>query len=165
MLERLTLIRHAKAIPGTLSQLDVQRSLTAHGAREAFNLGMELRAQELAPDVIICSMAARTRETLAHITGGYENPIAPVVYSEKLYQATAEELLEEAKAAGKKHVMLIGHNPAMVDLMMQLVQSTLSVPDGFVSGYFPTCMCVSFDMAAEEPKLDVLVATRQLQAA
>lgn len=142
MLQRLTLIRHAKALPGTLAEPDALRALAPQGVKEAYGLGTQLRRQAFTADVILCSTATRTRETLTHMTGGYEKPIAPVHYISRLYQASAEEVLEEAVLAGVEHVVIIGHNPSMVELVSRLAgEQTVK---GFQLGHFATCSLASF---------------------
>ncbi len=150
MLERLTLIRHAKAVPGTLTEADKARALTPQGTKDAYNLGTVLRRRDFTADVILCSTAVRTRETLTHITGGYEKPIAPVQYLDTLYHASAERILEVAELCGEKYVVIIGHNPGISDLATRLAGQTEQLPKGFEPGHFATASCASFNILTKE---------------
>ena len=59
----LIVLRHAKAASG-LGIPDIDRTLTDRGRRNATAAGAWLRANDLVPDRVLCSIAARTRETL-----------------------------------------------------------------------------------------------------
>src|SRR5690606_32103833 len=106
---RLILVRHAKAVEEEVGG-DHARTLSPRGREDAAALGSWLAAEGLVPDQVFCSTAARTRETLALIGAQW-----PTVFSDKLYLATAGEILSHAAAAedAATTVMLVGHNPGM----------------------------------------------------
>ncbi len=58
------LLRHAKSSWGAPTLSDHERPLSPRGERAAAAMGMYLARSEPAPDVILCSSARRTRETL-----------------------------------------------------------------------------------------------------
>ena len=102
---QLYLVRHADATPGDPDEL---RSLSDEGHEQARELGERLRAQGVAPDVVLTSPLLRARETaevLARATGAtYETDarLAP--------GATAETLREAVSGRGE-HVVAVGHQP------------------------------------------------------
>ncbi|GLQ05102.1 SixA phosphatase family protein [Sneathiella chinensis] len=123
---RLTLLRHAKSSWEDLSLGDIDRPLAPRGKRDAVTMGKFLLQQELAPELVICSPALRTRETLARL-----HPFMPkdveVRFDKMVYSAgmgsgliTLAKGLEDAV----RHVMIIGHNPTMHELALSLVDWT-----------------------------------------
>jgi phosphohistidine phosphatase len=76
-----------------------------------------LEAEEIRPELVLCSSALRTRETLARILPGL-GPELTVRIESALYSFEAEQLLQRLREApgGVGSVMVIGHNPAMQEL-------------------------------------------------
>ena len=69
MRRRLVLIRHARAQDRNAAG-DHERTLTDGGRLDARELGRWLAGQDLAPDQVIVSTAARARQTLAEVLQG-----------------------------------------------------------------------------------------------
>lgn len=117
----LYLLRHAKAGWDTQALSDHDRPLTSRGQRAARRLAEHLRAEHIAPDVVLCSSSARTRETLKLISGGLAEE-ARVVIESGLYGATAGELLARLRAVDAEldSVMVIGHQPGIQQLAESL---------------------------------------------
>jgi phosphohistidine phosphatase len=124
-MKTLCLLRHAKAGrigPGA----DIDRPLTARGRAACATMAAHLLAGDLAPDLVLCSPAARTRETLHHIldeTGW----APPVEYPAALYPGAAERVLEQIGMADDAvaRLLVVGHNPGI-----QLLALALTGPDG-----------------------------------
>jgi phosphohistidine phosphatase len=126
----LVLLRHAKAeTPGDM--LDVDRHLTARGEADAVAAGNWLAEQGLHPDLVLCSPAARTRQTwhgvavgLGRDTAGAAAP--DVRYEPGLYAGGRTEVVDLLRAVpdAVATVLVIGHNPTMSDI------SLLLRPDG-----------------------------------
>ncbi len=66
----------------------------------------------LRPDLILCSTALRTRQTLAPIVAGLAAPAPPISLSKELYLASEDVLLAQFRMVGDDAatVLLIGHN-------------------------------------------------------
>ncbi|HZT10782.1 MAG TPA: histidine phosphatase family protein, partial [Actinomycetota bacterium] len=64
---RLWLLRHAKSSWDDPDMEDVDRPLAPRGARAADRMRDYLDAEEIRPELVLCSSALRTRETLARI--------------------------------------------------------------------------------------------------
>ena len=80
-----------------------------------------MRAEGIAPALVLCSAAMRARETLDGIAPALgDGP--EVAFEDDLYGASAEELLERLRRIPDTvpSAMLIGHNPAMQDLALEL---------------------------------------------
>jgi len=109
----LVILRHAKAAnPDGVA--DVQRPLTRRGQLDAAAAGRWLTDHGIAPDVVLCSPARRTRETWHGVAGGLAK--APgVAYLENLYAADVDDLLIAVSEVDddSSTALLIGHNPAV----------------------------------------------------
>ncbi|RKN03925.1 SixA phosphatase family protein [Streptomyces radicis] len=109
---RIVLLRHAKAdwpqVP------DHERPLAERGRKDAPAAGRWLAGAGVAPDLTLCSTAARARETWKLFAP--ELPERPrTVYDERLYEATLGELIAVINGTDDavKDLMLVGHNPAV----------------------------------------------------
>ncbi|RFU42380.1 histidine phosphatase family protein [Actinomadura logoneensis] len=124
----LIVLRHAKAEDG-FGKADADRELTARGRADASAAGDRLRADGLAPDLVLCSPTVRTRQTLDEL--GLETDVR---FEPLIYANDAEELLELVRETGDEvdTLLLVGHNPSVHQLVHDLA------PDGAPAG-FPTC--------------------------
>jgi len=132
---RLILLRHAKSEWGDAGQEDVDRVLAQRGRRDAPRIGDWLRALGDAPDRILVSAAARTRETWA-LTGLDGAP----EFREDLYLATPGTILSVLPAEGC--VLVLGHNPGLGVAAMRFAADP---PDDEDFRRFPTCACAVLD--------------------
>ena len=114
-MKRLYLLRHAKSSWDDPELADHERPLSARGRRAADAIGNHLREHGIEPELVLCSSAARTRETLARI--GLSGEV-----ERDLYGASANELLARVRELppGVESALLIGHNPGMHDLALAL---------------------------------------------
>ncbi len=114
---RITLIRHAKAEDEGAVQ-DHLRRLNPRGLAEAAALGDWIRQEKAQPELIICSTAQRTRETLAALEIGN----VPTILSDKAYLASAGELLSLLQEVDDAvmHVGIVAHNPGLHQLAATL---------------------------------------------
>lgn len=142
---RITLLRHAKAVPDERGD-DHGRVLAPQGREAAVALGDWLRENHLMPDLVLCSTAARTRETL-----GALHEILPTELHKSLYLASAGDMLALLNKADDavKHIMLIGHNPGMHALAATLAGQFVRDADSDAMVHrFPTCGLVSLTVEA-----------------
>jgi phosphohistidine phosphatase len=120
MTRSLVLLRHAKsAWPDDVP--DHERPLASRGRRDAPVAGRWLRATGSRPDQVICSTAQRTRETWQLAAAELGAP-PPVSYDDRVYGATAAELLDLARQAGPEvqSLLFVGHDPGLHDLAVGL---------------------------------------------
>ena len=82
-----------------------------------------LRSEVPRPDLVLCSPALRTRETLERMSNALGD--AEVVVDDELYGADGDELLERLRAVDERFetVAVIGHNPGIHDLAITLAGS------------------------------------------
>jgi phosphohistidine phosphatase len=132
----LLLLRHAKSdYPEGVADHD--RPLAPRGVREAGLAGDWLRAHAPAVGAVLCSTAARTRETLARTRID-----APVQFSDRLYDATPGAVIEEINNVDPdvETLLVIGHEPAMSQVALGLATEEGSNPTAAegISTKFPT---------------------------
>ena len=133
MHKRLVIVRHAKSSWADPDLADHDRPLNGRGRRAATAVGRHLRAAGLVPDLVLCSSATRTRETLAR----FDLPAAVEVRVEDpLYGADAASLLDRLRSVPDTigSVLVLGHNPAVEDLVAGLVADRRTVPERFPTG-------------------------------
>mgnify|MGYP005841233771 CR=1 FL=1 len=128
---RLLLLRHAKSDWSEGGTDDHERPLNARGRDAAARIGRYLKAHGLVPDMIVCSTARRTVETLMLALA--EVGQAPeVFYDRALYLAAPERMLEVALAhaharagadAAPSTLMIVGHNPGTEILATALARA------------------------------------------
>jgi phosphohistidine phosphatase len=117
-MKTLLILRHAKSSWKDDSLADHERPLNKRGQKDAARMGELLRTEGLQPDLILCSSAVRASETarLAIEASGYASEIE---YRDDLYAfepgAYLNALLKLADTCDM--VMLIGHNPALEELL------------------------------------------------
>ena len=114
-------MRHAQAAPAADSAADFGRPLTPAGRAAATSAAMRLLQQHGAPDLVLCSPAARTTataEAVRPVLGG-----STALQSDaRIYLASAGMLLQvlaECPDAARR-VLLIAHNPAVSQLAARL---------------------------------------------
>ena len=118
---RLLLLRHSKTERPEPGQRDRERKLTERGRSDAPVVGAYMARHHLIPDFVLVSPAMRTRETWALVAGAFSS--APQVLSEpRIYNATGDTLADIIREAGDAStLLLVGHNPGLHDLALQLI--------------------------------------------
>lgn len=119
-MRRLILFRHAKAEPRAPGGQDIDRALTANGARDAAIMGAVLARAGLAPDLALVSPALRARQTWDGARAFF--PGAAMQARDGLFNATPEEVAAELEVgtAGVGTVVVVGHNPSLQELAVSL---------------------------------------------
>lgn len=121
-MKTLTLLRHAKSSWDDLVQRDFDRPLNGRGCRAGACIGTYIRDHDLHFDAIIASPAMRVRETIASVEEGCGRPLGHVTYDEAIYMASADTLLDLVRRTPDEQarLFLIGHNPGLEDLVLDL---------------------------------------------
>lgn len=124
----LLILRHGKAAPEGAGS-DHARPLTKQGKRAAEVVGKLLRDDDLLPDRIISSNAARAFDTARRVAkaAGLTNEIAERA---DLYLAEPDAYLKvlRAEARDAQRVLLVGHNPGLEALALLLTGEPTSLP-------------------------------------
>jgi phosphohistidine phosphatase len=145
-MDRLILFRHGRADPDSESGDDFDRRLARRGAEETAEMGAHLASLGFTPQVVLVSPAARTRETWAAMQDIF--PGADARFEDHLYHAdsgTIRAAVETALAAHRT-VMVVGHNPGLQELTVQLLQEG-GAPLGLIGRAqrnFPTAAAAVF---------------------
>jgi phosphohistidine phosphatase len=149
--KRLFLLRHAKSSWDDAVRADFDRPLNGRGRRAALGMAEWLATRNLAPDLILCSAAKRTRETLATVRAAL-GPKAEVAIERRLYLAEEDALAARLAELDDlpqppDAVMIIGHNPGLGDLALRLIPRDQAETRRRIATKFPTCAFVdlSFD--------------------
>jgi phosphohistidine phosphatase len=144
----LLVLRHAKAVH-VEGIADPDRELTGRGRRDAAAVGGWLRESGLLPDRVLCSSSARTRQTWQEVSAalGPEAGLAAVSFESRLYDAGVGQLLDAVRDvdASMRTVLLVGHNPAVHDLVVGLT--------GAAGLSFPACALAVLNVTGGWPGL------------
>lgn len=121
-MKSLYLLRHAKSSWRDLSLGDHDRPLNKRGKKASGFMGKYIARNLTKPDLILCSTARRTRDTLT-LLQEYLSPNIPVQYDENLYMASPPLLLQALHNldGGIGTVMMISHNPGLEMLAAGLI--------------------------------------------
>lgn len=146
----LTLFRHAKSSWDHANLTDFDRPLNERGEHDALIMGRYLAEHKLIPDLVMCSAARRTRQTLDLASADW--PVKPLTeYSEALYLATTDTMLGLLRnlEGHPAHVMIIGHNPGMHSFAMNMAGTGEADARYALSSKYPTAAIASITFDAE----------------
>jgi phosphohistidine phosphatase len=148
-MKMLLLLRHAKSSWEHEDLPDHDRPLAPRGRKAAKRMAKHLRAEGISPSLVLCSSARRTRETLERIEPGGD-----VRVERELYGASASALLERVRRVPDEteSVMLIGHNPAVQELALELAADGDRLAD--MERKFPTCALATLSVPGVWSQLD-----------
>lgn len=157
----LVVVRHARAEAPEAGGPDHARSLTDRGVRDARELGQWLKQQGVHPDVVLCSPAARTRETWAGITEGSGYGTL-VEHDQRIYNAGIDGLLAVLREVDDKRrtVVLLGHAPGMPWLAAALTEGAADLPN-FEDVFRPSGCAV---LSIEVPWSELAAGTAAVEA-
>jgi phosphohistidine phosphatase len=117
----LSLLRHAKSSWDDSSLDDYERPLNKRGEAAAPQMGAFMAQHGLAPDLVLCSSAVRARQTLDLVLPRLaDRPQA--IYEDGFYLAAPSVMLARLHKVDAKarHVMIVGHDPGMQGLALEL---------------------------------------------
>jgi phosphohistidine phosphatase len=149
-MRKLTLLRHAKSSWSDRTRADIDRPLTSKGRKGALKIGTYIEQHKIFPDLILCSPSRRTRETLAQIEpflpDGTEVRIEKSIYS----AGTGAGLISYLKSSAieEGHVMIIGHNPTMQQMALNLAEPSADNNYHLIERKYPTAALtqIKFDI-------------------
>jgi phosphohistidine phosphatase len=165
---RIHLLRHAKSSWDDEALSDHERPLAPRGVKAAARLARWLRESDVRPELVLCSGAVRTQETLARVEAALGSP--RVVVADSLYAASADTLADRLRRvpAPVREVMLVGHNPGLADLCLFLARPSAErdrVGDKLPTGALVTLETTSAwaDLGPECAAIARLVLPRELR--
>jgi phosphohistidine phosphatase len=117
----LYLLRHAKSSWKDASLRDFDRPLKGRGRDAAKQIGKRLASEKPPPVLVVCSPAARTRET-AEIVLKQAGLKVDVNFVQRIYEASLRDLLHVVSEIpdDKEVVIMVGHNPGFEELVAYL---------------------------------------------
>jgi len=142
--KRLHLLRHAKSSMRERAE-DHERPLNRRGRDTARRVGKHLPAVAGPLDLVLCSSAVRTRETLDLVVAEF-SPRPKTEIEDELYLANRDRLMDRLRRLDERaiNVLLIGHNPGLHELAIALADKSSPSLNPLAAGKFPTAALVSF---------------------
>ena len=139
-MKTLLLMRHAKSAWSDARLADHDRPLNKRGERAAKAMADHIVASGHHPELVLCSTALRTRQTLAALIDRLPAPSPPISLDKGLYLASQAALLGQLRAVADKvsSVLLIAHNDGIGDLAAALAGSGPDEALGRLREKFPT---------------------------
>jgi phosphohistidine phosphatase len=151
--KRLFLLRHAKSSWADAFVEDFERALNKRGRKAAASLSKWLKSHNMEPELVLCSAATRTRQTLELIQDGLKTR-PEISIERRLYLADGGVLLTrlselDARTPLPASVLLIGHNPGLEDLALRLIPPAETATRARIEAKFPTCAFVALRFVSE----------------
>ncbi|WP_203568921.1 SixA phosphatase family protein [Aestuariimicrobium ganziense] len=136
----LVLMRHAKTEPNH-PMGDKARRLTMRGRSDAADVGRQLADRAI--DLVLCSSAERTRQTVEHL--GLD---ARVEYMDVLYSGGVETMLQRISEIDDEvtSLLVVGHSPTIPWLSSQLAAASAPRQADEIGCWFPTAAWTEFTL-------------------
>lgn len=154
-MKTLTLLRHAKSGYDDPLLRDFDRPLNERGRRASLRIGQWLRAAvrkgEMPEfDHVAASPAVRCRQTIEGVEEGLGMPLAPI-YEKRIYLSSSATLVELVAgfAEHHHHALLVGHNPGLEDLLLELVPLGSGPARDAAEVKYPTATIARLDLDIE----------------
>jgi phosphohistidine phosphatase len=131
-MKTLLLSRHAKSSWKNPDLPDHDRPLNKRGQNDAPRMGKLLKDEDLIPDLIMSSTAARAKKTAEFVAKACKYK-GKIVLNHSLYGAEPADYLKILEGLSDKHnaVLVVGHSPS--------VEKTVEVLTGLQDVIMPTC--------------------------
>ena len=145
----LTVLRHAKSSWGDAQLADFDRPLSDRGRKAATRIGREFKKRRIRFDQVIASPAVRVRETLRDLAEGYGDT-RDVQFERRIYEASAPLMLDLVRSIPNtvQAPLLVGHNPAMHELVLALTADDDRGLRQRVMPQFPTAAVAVIELPA-----------------
>ncbi len=169
--KRIFALRHAMA-SSDFTDRDINRELTPQGIEDAHKLGETMAKRGYVPDVILCSPARRTKQTLEAVQKAFDD--TKTIMPEILYTGSTGDYLHEIQQVSDAHknILIIAHNPSIYELVILIAaQGEDSVFQKLSQGYAPAtlsvihCACDQWsDIQPAVNELKAMLVTRDYNA-
>ncbi len=148
-MNRLMLMRHAKAVPHDAGLPDHGRALTLGGRAAARAMRDLMASHGMAVDVVLVSSARRTMQTLQCLLPFITpNKVEPM---DALYLASATDILHVLRQVTPTlhRVLVIGHNPGLHELALGLCACRHAADYPALATRFPTAALARFTVPCD----------------
>jgi phosphohistidine phosphatase len=127
----LLVLRHAQTEDIRPGSPDSERRLTPDGERQALEVGDYLRSQGITIDAVLCSSAARGRQTLELLKLGDLPAPDRVEIAERFYNAGGDALINAVRELPDdcRVALLVGHAPGAPGLVHEMTDPASSTPE------------------------------------
>ena len=162
----LLVLRHAQTEDVRPGSKDSERRLTPDGERRALEVGDYLRAEGITVDTVLCSSAARARQTLELLKLGDQLNLDRVEIADRFYNAGGDTLINAVRELPDDcHVaLLIGHAPGAPGLVHEMTDPATSRPEAVsaIESRFPAAALAQLQFEGDWSEIDTgsLVSVR-----
>jgi phosphohistidine phosphatase len=162
----LLVLRHAQTEDVRPGSKDSERRLTPDGERRALEVGDYLRAEGITVDTVLCSSAARARQTLELLKLGDQLNLDRVEIADRFYNAGGDTLINAVRELPDDcHVaLLIGHAPGAPGLVHEMTDPATSTPEAVsaIESRFPAAALAQLEFEGDWSEIDAgsLVSVR-----
>ncbi|APG62157.1 histidine phosphatase family protein [Sphingorhabdus lutea] len=130
----LSLLRHAKSdwsAPQEGGQMvrDYDRPLNRKGEQAACAMGDWIAKEKIIFDYVLASPATRVQQTINFFENGYGRALNPH-WDKRIYLASSVTLIDLISQIDDApvHVLMVGHNPGLEDIILDLVKQNSQSP-------------------------------------
>lgn len=151
-MKKVILLRHAKSSWDDPDIDDHDRPLNRRGKAAAPVIGDWLTSRSHSPAVVLCSTAARARETLSRLKSVNDGK-SDIQYLSRLYHAAPETMLECLRAVrgSADCAMIVGHEPGM-GAMARVMSRNVSARCKRAFEHFPTAAAAVLEFDVDDWK-------------
>jgi phosphohistidine phosphatase len=154
----LLVLRHAQTEDMRPGSRDSERRLTPDGERDAEQVGDYLREQGIMIDTVLCSSAARARQTFELLKLGDQLDPDRVEIADLFYNAGGDTLVNAVRELPDdcQVALLIGHAPAAPGLVHELTDAATSNPEAVaaIESRFPAAALAKLEFAGDWSRFD-----------
>lgn len=149
-MKTLSLLRHAKSSWDDPVERDFDRPLNGRGHRAARRMGEWLRESGQTFERVTASPALRIRQTIEGVEAGLEARLKPD-FDKRIYMASAASLFELIQETPDEvgHLLLIGHNPGLEDLLLLATEGDGSALRAEAELKYPTATYARLSLPTE----------------
>ena len=160
----LLVLRQAQTEDARPGRSDKERRLTSDGERHAAEAGDHLRTLGIAVDIVLCSSAARARQTFELLKLDDRHAPGQVDVADRFYNAGTDTLIEALRELpDDRHVaLLIGHAPGAPGVVYELTDRSTSAPEAVaaIEGRFPSAALAQLEFDGDWSQLGSCSLTR-----
>jgi phosphohistidine phosphatase len=154
----LLVLRHAETEDSRPGSKDSERRLTPDGERHALEVGEYLQTQGITVDTVLCSSAARARQTLELLKLGDQLDPDRVEIADRFYNAGTDTLINAVRELPDdcQVALLVGHAPGTPGVVYELADRTSSTPQALsaIEGRFPAAALAQLDFERDWSEIE-----------
>ncbi len=146
-MKKLFILRHAKSAYSDNVSNDKDRPLNETGKNACKSIANYMKDKVIIPDLILCSDAVRTTQTIENILQNLDEELK-VEYTSRLYLATPGEIFKEIAKIDDDidKIMVVCHNPGAHQVSALLTVGGNMDAIDVLKVKFPTAAMASFTM-------------------